>query len=119
MMLLVSVIPGNYTFLECANCMCRFLQRLREADPSVGDHLVAQKVDPHYFAFRWMTVLFSQDIEHLPDVLRVWDFLFGDPQGCKEAVMRFCCALLLVCTACINHHFLRLQKCIDVHVEVF
>jgi Rab-GTPase-TBC domain len=62
----------------------------------VGAHLVAQKVDPHYFAFRWMTVLFSQDIEHLPDVLRVWDFLFGDPQGCKEAVMRFCCALLLV-----------------------
>lgn len=76
---------------------CRFLQRLSAADPSVGAHLVAQKVDPHYFAFRWMTVLFSQDIEHLPDVLRVWDFLFGDPQGCKEAVMRFCCALLLVC----------------------
>lgn len=82
--------------LKRGGVFCRFLKRLSAADPSVGAHLVAQKVDPHYFAFRWMTVLFSQDIEHLSDVLRVWDFLFGDPQGCKEAVMRFCCALLLV-----------------------
>jgi hypothetical protein len=75
---------------------CSFLHRLTAADPTVGAHLEAQSVDPHYFAFRWMTVLFSQDMERLEDVLRVWDFLFGDPLGCKDAVMRFCCALLLV-----------------------
>lgn len=93
---LPSIRTKVLTKADQGHNMCRFLQRLSAADPSVGAHLVAQNVDPHYFAFRWMTVLFAQDIERVPDVLRVWDFLFGDPQGCKEAVMRFCCALLLV-----------------------
>ena len=69
---------------------------LAKADPTVAGHLRRQNVDPHFFAFRWMTVLFSQDIEHMPVVLRVWDFLFGDSRGCKDAMMRFCSALVLV-----------------------
>lgn len=84
------------------------MQRLADADPSVAAHLSAQNVDAHFFAFRWMTVLFAQDVEDMATVQRVWDFLFGDPAGCKDAIMRFCSALILVRThmlSCITRNF--------------
>lgn len=77
---------------------CRFMDQLALADPTVCAHLREQGVNPHFFAFRWMTVLFAQDIDALGDVLRVWDSLFGDSEGCKAATMRVCCALVLVHT---------------------
>ena len=70
---------------------------LAEADPTVAQHLKKQKIDPYYFAFRWITVLFSQDLENFSDVLRVWDYLLGDEVGCKKAIMNLCSALMLVC----------------------
>lgn len=72
------------------------MKRLAAADPAVHAHLVEEQVDPQYFAFRWITVLFAHDIERLEEVQRVWDFLLGDPSGCKDAIMRFCAALVLV-----------------------
>jgi hypothetical protein len=72
------------------------MKRLAAADPAVHAHLVEQNVDAHYFAFRWMTVMFAHDIEGLDTVQRVWDFLLGDPKGCKDAIMRFGAALILV-----------------------
>jgi len=78
--------------------MCRFMDQLAQADPKVRAHLQEQGINPHFFAFRWMTVLFAQDIDALNDVLRVWDSLFGDSAGCKDATMRVCCTLVLVRT---------------------
>eukprot|EP00892_Ulva_mutabilis_P000974 jgi/Ulvmu1/10878/UM007_0054.1 len=75
--------------------MHEFMDELAKADPKVCAHLREQGINPHFFAFRWMTVLFAQDIEALSDVLRVWDSLFGDSAGCKDATMRVCCALVL------------------------
>jgi Rab-GTPase-TBC domain len=74
------------------------MQRLSSADPSVAGHLRAQKVDAQFFAFRWMTTLFAQDVDDMATIQRIWDFLLGDAQGCKEAMMRFCSALILVRT---------------------
>lgn len=82
------------------------MEQLALADPTVCQHLRTQGVNPHFFAFRWMTVLFAQDIDALDDVLRVWDSLFGDSSGCKAATMRVCCALVLV-------HTLSLSTCIS------
>ena len=69
---------------------------LAGADAAIAAHLRAQQVDPHYFAFRWMTVLFAQDVQDMQLLQRIWDFLLGHPGGCKNAILRFCCALLLV-----------------------
>ncbi|CAG2117753.1 unnamed protein product [Medioppia subpectinata] len=38
---------------------------------------LVQAIKPHYYAFRWLTLLLSQEFP-LPDVLRLWDFLFSD-----------------------------------------
>lgn len=78
------------------------MEQLALADPTVCQHLRTQGVNPHFFAFRWMTVLFAQDIDALDDVLRVWDSLFGDSSGCKAATMRVCCALVLVQTLSLS-----------------
>lgn len=77
------------------------MKGLADADPAIVAHLRAENVDPHYFAFRWMTVLFAQDVHDMAVLQRIWDFLLGDPCGCKSAIMRFCCALLLVRTIVI------------------
>ena len=73
-------------------------------------HLAEQDVDPQYFAFRWITVLFAHDIERLEEVQRVWDFLLGDPGGCKDAVMRVCAALVLVRRRVCHRFELRTQQ---------
>jgi len=39
--------------------------------------LVHKGIDPRYFALRWISLLFSQEME-LPDILRLWDSLFAD-----------------------------------------
>lgn len=75
--------------------MQAFLRKLAVADPAICAHLQREKVDPHFFAFRWITVLFCQDIERLADLLRTWDYLLGDEEGCKDALLRLCSAMLL------------------------
>ena len=75
---------------------CSFMQHLHAADPSVAAHLQQQKVDAQFFAFRWMTVLFAQDVDDMATIWRLWDFILGDASGCKDAIMRLCCALILV-----------------------
>ena len=76
--------------------LCRMMANLAGADPSVAKHLRQHKIDPHYFAFRWITVLFCQDLETFPEILRVWDYMLSDEEGCKSAVLRFCTALVVV-----------------------
>jgi len=40
-------------------------------------HLYRLKVDPRFYALRWISLLFCQEFE-LPDVLRLWDSFFAD-----------------------------------------
>eukprot|EP00758_Cryptobia_borreli_P011115 Tbor_TRINITY_DN5628_c0_g1::TRINITY_DN5628_c0_g1_i1::g.8357::m.8357 len=48
-------------------------------DPELFKHMEACEVMPEYYAFRWITLLMTQEFS-VPDVLRIWDFLlsFGD-----------------------------------------
>lgn len=50
-------------------------------------------IKPHYYAFRWITLLLSQEFP-LPEVLHIWDFLFAD-EARFNFLIKVCCAMLL------------------------
>ncbi|CAF4370939.1 unnamed protein product, partial [Adineta steineri] len=52
-----------------------------------------QKLKPEFFAFRWLTLLLSQEF-HLPDVLRIWDSFFADQDQNFQFLLYFCCAMV-------------------------
>ncbi|KAF6034205.1 TBC1D13 [Bugula neritina] len=68
------------------------MSSLRDSDPAVHQHLLSQHIKPEFFAFRWITLLLSQEFE-LPDVLRLWDSLFSDSQRFGFLV-DVCCAMI-------------------------
>ncbi|KNC52648.1 RabGAP/TBC protein [Thecamonas trahens ATCC 50062] len=51
---------------------------LAAADPILSQHLDDMGLNPQFYAFRWLTLLLSQEFD-FPDVLRLWDSLFADP----------------------------------------
>ena len=53
-----------------------------------------QSIKPHYYAFRWITLLLSQEF-NLPSVLRIWDSLFADKNR-FEFLIKICCAMILL-----------------------
>jgi len=50
-------------------------------------------VDPQFFAFRWITLLLTQEFP-FPDAVRIWDTLLSDPAGRADCLLRVCVALL-------------------------
>ncbi|KAL5039657.1 hypothetical protein BDV3_002775 [Batrachochytrium dendrobatidis] len=57
--------------------MNRLFRLLSWVDPELYSNLVRKKLEPVFFAFRWLSVLFTQEFP-LPDVIRIWDTLFAD-----------------------------------------
>ncbi|XP_059093777.1 TBC1 domain family member 13-like isoform X1 [Tigriopus californicus] len=72
--------------------MIRFMNQVKIQDPKVHQRLTDQDIKPQFFAFRWLTLMLSQEFD-LPDVLRIWDSLL-----CDETRRDF---LLAVCTAMV------------------
>eukprot|EP01117_Protostelium_nocturnum_P010817 TRINITY_DN3900_c0_g1_i1.p1 TRINITY_DN3900_c0_g1~~TRINITY_DN3900_c0_g1_i1.p1 ORF type:complete len:400 (+),score=59.88 TRINITY_DN3900_c0_g1_i1:385-1584(+) len=68
-------------------------QLLATTDHELWSSLEEKKLNPQFYSFRWLTLLLSQEFE-LPDVLRVWDSLFADPQR-FEFLLNVCCAMLV------------------------
>jgi hypothetical protein len=67
---------------------------LQEKDPQLWKDLEKKKLNLQFFAFRQLTLLLSQEFE-LPEVLRLWDTLFSDPN--RFELLRFtCCAMLML-----------------------
>ncbi|VDO98202.1 unnamed protein product [Soboliphyme baturini] len=51
---------------------------LKDTDLTLYTHIAEkQEIRPEYFAFRWLSLLLSQEFL-LPDVIRIWDSLFAD-----------------------------------------
>ncbi|KAF6264666.1 rab-GTPase-TBC domain-containing protein [Scenedesmus sp. NREL 46B-D3] len=67
---------------------------LQVHDAELAAHLAQQKVDPQFFAFRWITLLLTQEFS-FPDAVRIWDTLLADPGGRMDCLLRVCLALLL------------------------
>ncbi|KAF9614959.1 hypothetical protein IFM89_021389 [Coptis chinensis] len=51
-------------------------------------------VNPQFYAFRWITLLLTQEFK-FTSILRIWDSLLGSPSGVQEMLLRVCCAMLL------------------------
>ena len=55
---------------------------------------ITKQVDPQFFAFRWITLLLTQEFA-FPDAVRIWDTLLADPAGRADCLLRVCAALLV------------------------
>ncbi|KAF2075937.1 hypothetical protein CYY_002740 [Polysphondylium violaceum] len=66
---------------------------LKEKDRELWNDLEEKKLNPQFYSFRWITLLLSQEFE-LPDVLRLWDSLFSDPNR-FDFLYYFCCSMLI------------------------
>ncbi|XP_058787157.1 uncharacterized protein LOC131661585 [Vicia villosa] len=74
----------------------RLSHLLREHDEELWRHLeVTTKVNPQFYAFRWITLLLTQDF-NFSEILRIWDTLLSDPDGLQETLLRICCAMLIL-----------------------
>ncbi|KAE9450704.1 hypothetical protein C3L33_17392, partial [Rhododendron williamsianum] len=69
---------------------------LKEHDEELWRHLeVTTKVNPQFYAFRWITLLLTQEFD-FADSLIIWDALLSDPEGPQETLLRICCAMLIL-----------------------
>lgn len=66
---------------------------LRAKDPELWKCMEEQEIDPQFYSFRWLTLLLSQEFQ-LPDVLRLWDSFFSDPER-FEFLLYLCCAMVM------------------------
>ncbi|XP_055811210.1 uncharacterized protein LOC129880956 [Solanum dulcamara] len=74
----------------------RLSQLLKEHDEELWRHLeVTTNVNPQFYAFRWITLLLTQEF-NFPDSLLIWDTLLSDPEGPQETLLRICCAMLII-----------------------
>lgn len=73
----------------------RLMMVLRHHDQELWHHLeIENKVDGQFYAFRWITLLLSQEFK-FPEVLRIWDMILSDPRGKMDCLLRICTALIL------------------------
>jgi hypothetical protein len=76
--------------------MTRLLEILQELDYELWDHLHNRvKIDPQYFAFRWLTLMLTQEYT-LPDAMQLWDCMLADPSGKKDSLLRTCIGMILL-----------------------
>lgn len=74
--------------------MNRLSEQLKSNDQLVYTRLQQQELYPQYYSFRWLTLLLSQEFP-LPDVLRIWDSLFSDPDR-FSFLIHICCAMIIL-----------------------
>jgi hypothetical protein len=74
--------------------MQNFLMLLKKTDNEIYELFEKQKLKPEFYAFRWLTLLLSQEFQ-LPDVLRLWDSLFVDQERNFEFLLYICCAMVM------------------------
>uniref|UniRef100_A0A061RHF4 Tbc1 domain family member 13-like n=1 Tax=Tetraselmis sp. GSL018 TaxID=582737 RepID=A0A061RHF4_9CHLO len=74
--------------------MQRLSSMLQQCDPELHSHLMHKtKVDMQFYAFRWITLLLTQ--EHtFPDTIRLWDTILSVSTGRAQFLLRVCTAML-------------------------
>ncbi|XP_074600098.1 TBC1 domain family member 13 [Brevipalpus obovatus] len=75
--------------------MNRLTNLLSRIDRELYDHIyVTLGIKPHFHAFRWLTLLLSQEFP-LPETLRIWDFLLADDQRFRF-LLEISCAMIIL-----------------------
>ncbi|GJX79929.1 TBC1 domain family member 13-like protein isoform X1 [Tanacetum coccineum] len=78
------------------SAISRMSQLLKQHDEELWRHLeVTTKVNPQFYAFRWITLLLTQEF-NFTDSLHIWDTLLSNPEGPQETLLRVCCAMLIL-----------------------
>uniref|UniRef100_M4DFS8 Rab-GAP TBC domain-containing protein n=1 Tax=Brassica campestris TaxID=3711 RepID=M4DFS8_BRACM len=63
------------------SAITRLSQLVRKHDEELWRHLeITTKVNPQFYAFRWITLLLTQEFSFF-DSLHIWDPLLSDPEG--------------------------------------
>jgi len=94
-----------------------FMELLKRIDEPVWKVLIEeQSLMPQYYAFRWTTLLLSQEFS-LPDVQRIWDSLFGHPQRFDFLVYVLLAMLLCVRDSLMNGDFASNMKLLQNYPE--
>lgn len=69
---------------------------LKEHDEELWRHLeITTKVNPQFYAFRWITLLLTQEF-NFAESLHIWDTILSDTEGPLETLLRICCAMLIL-----------------------
>ncbi|KAK7388689.1 hypothetical protein VNO78_23514 [Psophocarpus tetragonolobus] len=75
--------------------LSRLSDLLKVNDEQLWRHLeFTTKVKPQFYAFRWITLLLTQEFK-FESILRIWDTLLSNPFGAQDMLLRICCAMLL------------------------
>ncbi|KAJ9163104.1 hypothetical protein P3X46_022809 [Hevea brasiliensis] len=75
--------------------LSRLMDLLKANDEELWRHLESTtKVKPQFYAFRWITLLLTQEFK-FQSILRIWDLLLSNPSGVQDMLLRICCAMLL------------------------
>uniref|UniRef100_A0A7C9EIM3 Rab-GAP TBC domain-containing protein n=1 Tax=Opuntia streptacantha TaxID=393608 RepID=A0A7C9EIM3_OPUST len=85
----------NNSSVGIHSTLARLMEMLKANDDELWRHLeFKSKVNPQFYAFRWITLLLTQEFP-FNTVLRIWDSLLSDPAGVQDMLLRVCCAMLL------------------------
>ncbi|WJX95795.1 hypothetical protein P8452_77072 [Trifolium repens] len=75
--------------------LSRLSDLLKINDEQLWHHLeFTTKVKPQFYAFRWITLLLTQEFK-FESILRIWDTLLSNTFGVQDMLLRICCAMLL------------------------
>ncbi|KAL1372967.1 hypothetical protein AAHE18_01G240200 [Arachis hypogaea] len=75
--------------------LSRLSDLLKVNDEQLWHHLeFTTKVKPQFYAFRWITLLLTQEFK-FESILRIWDTLLSNPFGVQDMLLRVCCAMQL------------------------
>eukprot|EP01060_Flectonema_neradi_P029950 TRINITY_DN4255_c0_g1_i1.p1 TRINITY_DN4255_c0_g1~~TRINITY_DN4255_c0_g1_i1.p1 ORF type:complete len:454 (+),score=88.41 TRINITY_DN4255_c0_g1_i1:86-1363(+) len=71
-----------------------YKEKFQSADPVLYEHMEALNLKPEFYCFRWVTLLMSQEFI-VPDVLRIWDFLFASATNINDRLFSTCVAMVM------------------------
>ncbi|KAL3532330.1 hypothetical protein ACH5RR_005851 [Cinchona calisaya] len=99
--------------------LSRLSELLKANDEELWRHLeLTNKVNPQFYAFRWITLLLTQEF-NFRTILRIWDSLLSNPFGVQEMLLRVCCAMLLsVKTRLLSGDFMDNLKLLQHYPEM-
>ncbi|XP_021760801.1 TBC1 domain family member 13-like isoform X2 [Chenopodium quinoa] len=85
----------NNSSVGIHSTLSRLQEMLKVNDEELWQHLeVTTKVNPQFYAFRWITLLLTQEFQ-FNTILRIWDSLLSHPSGVQDMLLRICCAMLI------------------------
>ncbi|XP_072965666.1 uncharacterized protein [Typha angustifolia] len=84
----------DYSSTGIHSTLSRLSQLLKANDIDLWQHLDNLKVNPQFYAFRWITLLLTQEFK-FHYIMGIWDCLLSNHLGVQDMLLRVCCAMLV------------------------